>query len=92
MWFKRFSQNFQTSFTGNWNRKREPGNDIFGRVSGYSPILSGGVGVLCDMKVFSKCDQDWKHFKVPPTPYASMAFMQSAIQTFSTGRGIGVLV
>ena len=28
------SQNFQKSFVGNWNRKVEPGNDSFGRVSG----------------------------------------------------------
>ena len=31
-----FIQNLQKSFTGNWNRKMEPGNDSFGRVSGYS--------------------------------------------------------
>ena len=28
-----FSQNFQMSFTGNWNRNVEASNDSFGRVS-----------------------------------------------------------
>ena len=27
------SQNFQKSFRGKWNRKMEPGNDSFSRVS-----------------------------------------------------------
>ena len=35
-----FSNIFQKSLMGNWNRKMEPGNDSFGRVSGYpGPLL-----------------------------------------------------
>ena len=41
-----FSRNFKKSFIGNWNRTMEPGDDSFGRVSGYQAqycIMSNSI-------------------------------------------------
>ena len=49
-----FSQNFKKSFTGNWNWKMEPSNDMFGRVSGAA--LFGLV--IC--KLYGRKATSWK--------------------------------
>ena len=65
-----FSQNFQKSFTGNWNRKIEPGNDSFGRVSGYGTALDG-----CICRVLPMVPSP---FEKLPDPSDSFAVIYSA--------------
>ena len=51
-----FSQNFKKSFTGNWNRKMEPGSDSFGRVSVYPGTRhSLNLMYMCTCAVLLQC-------------------------------------